>query len=138
MPSRRQEKIARVIKEAISDIISNRLSDPRIEGFISVTGVDTSPDLKNATVYISVLASDEKAEARTFEAIIHAKGFIQTEVGRRMTTKYYPKLTIELDTKLKKTMETLKLIDQANEELNDKDDLADDQIYMDTDNGEIS
>lgn len=137
MPSRRQEKIARVIKEAVSDIIRNRLSDPRIEGFISVTEVDTSADLKNATVYISIMAADDKIAARTFEAIIHAKGFIQTEVGRRMTTKYYPKLTINEDKKVKKTLETLRLIDQANQQMHDSDELSGDQLNMENDNGEI-
>lgn len=134
MPSRRQEKIARVIKEAASDIISNRLSDPRIEGLVSITEVDTSPDLKNATIYLSILAVDDKIAERTFEAITHARGFIQTEIGRRMTTKYYPKLTIRHDTKVKKTLETLKLIDQATEEFSENP--PPDQTDIETDNGE--
>ena len=135
MPSRRQEKIARVIKEAASEIISNRLSDPRIEGLVSITEVDTSPDLRNATIYLSILAPDEKIAARTFEAITHAKGYIQTEIGRRMTTRYYPKLTILQDKKVKKTLETLKLIDQAAQEYSDNGN-PDDQIDIDTENGE--
>ena len=121
MPSRRQEKVCRVIKEGVSDIIRKKLNDPRIEGLVSVTEVDVSPDLKNADVYFSILAPDKKIAERTLEAINHAKGYIQTEVGRRMTTKYYPKLTIREDTKLKKTLETLKLIDEAAKELHEKD-----------------
>ena len=121
MPSRRQEKICRVIKEAVSDIIQNRLSDPRIEGFVTVTEVDVSPDLKNADVFLSIMASEPKIAARTFTAITHATGHIQTEVGRRMTTKFFPKLTFKEDTKVKKTLETLKLIDEAAKEFHEKD-----------------
>lgn len=121
MPSRRQKKICRVIKEAASDIIQHRLNDPRIEGIISVTNVDVSPDLKNASLYLSVMAVDEDVAKKTIKAISRAAGYIQTEVGRRMTTRFYPKLTIYEDTKMKKTLETMKLIDEATKELDEID-----------------
>ncbi len=54
MATRRQEKVARVVKEAVSDAIAHRLSDPRIEGFVSVTRVEMSPDLRNANVFLSI------------------------------------------------------------------------------------
>ena len=136
LPSRRQEKVARVIKEAVSDIVRNQLNDPRIEGLVSVTEVDISPDLKTADVFLSVLASSETAARKTFSAISHATGYIQTEVGSRMTSKYFPRLNFCEDKKVKKTLETLKLIDQAAEELREKDAQRRDQEEFENSNGD--
>jgi ribosome-binding factor A len=73
MPTRRQEKVARVVKEAVSDAISNHLNDPRITGFVSVTRVEMSPDLRNADVYLSVFAEAQSAKNKSFIAIDHAR-----------------------------------------------------------------
>lgn len=116
MPSRRQQKLARAIRESVSSTIRNRLSDPRITGLISVTEVDVSPDIKNATVYLSILTPEEKHSRQTFEAICHAIGPIQFQLGRDLTGKYCPHLRFEMDTKMKKTLETLRLIEQAEHE----------------------
>ena len=128
--------MARVIKEAVSDIVRNQLNDPRIEGLVSVTEVDISPDLKTADVFLSVLASSETAARKTFSAISHATGYIQTEVGSRMTSKYFPRLNFCEDKKVKKTLETLKLIDQAAEELREKDAQRRDQEEFENSNGD--
>lgn len=116
MASRRQQKLARVIRESVSSTIRNRLSDPRITGLVSITDVDISPDIKNATVYLSILAPEDKQNRQTFEAICHAIGPIQFQLGRDLTGKYCPRLRFELDTKMKKTIETLRLIEQAQSE----------------------
>ena len=57
MPTRRQEKVARVIREVVSDAIANHLSDPRITGFVSVTRVEVMADMRSADVYLSIFAS---------------------------------------------------------------------------------
>ena len=116
MASRRQEKIARVIKESVSNTIANRLNDPRIEGFVTVTDVDVSPDLRNAEVGLSIMAPKESTIKRTFEAIEHARSHIQLLLGERMTSKYCPRLHFHEDKKLKKTMETLNLIESVSQE----------------------
>ena len=116
-PSRRQQKIARVIKESVSQTIQRRLSDPRITGLISVTDVEISPDAMNATVYLSILApGDENAPAKTFRAISHAAGHIQAQLGRDLSARTCPHLRFEQDDKVKKTLETLRLIEQAQHE----------------------
>jgi ribosome-binding factor A len=112
-PSRRQEKVARVIRESVSDTIANRLNDPRIKGLVSVTEVDVSPDLKNADVGLSIMGCDERHHEQTFRAIQHAGRHIQARLGKSLTSKFCPKLRFHLDTKLHKTLETLRLIDMA-------------------------
>jgi ribosome-binding factor A len=117
MATRRQEKVARVVKEGVSNAISHHLSDPRIEGFVSVTRVEMATDLRNADVYISIFGKDESAQNKTFAAIIHAKSRIQSLVAGRLQSKFCPVLHFYRDEKFKKALETMKLIDQAVSEL---------------------
>jgi len=80
MVTRRQEKVARVVKEAVSDAISNHLNDPRIEGLISVTKVEMAADLRHADVYVSIFGKDEAAQNKTFTAIRHARSRIRSVI----------------------------------------------------------
>jgi ribosome-binding factor A len=116
MATRRQEKVARVVREAVSDAISFHLNDPRIEGFVSVTRVEMTPDLRNADVYLSVFGKDQAGQNKTFSAILHAKSRIQSFVADRLQSKFCPVLRIFKDEKFKKTLETLKLIDEASDQ----------------------
>jgi len=130
MVSRRQEKVASVIKESVSDIICNRLSDPRIQGIVSVTSVDISPDMRNAEVFLSIMAKNESERRLTFSGIQHAGKHIQSLVGHRMTSKYCPVLHFREDTKLHGTLETLKIIEDMSAEFKNKDkqDLEDNSL----------
>ena len=121
MATRRQEKVARVVKEAVSDAVAHHLSDPRIEGFVSVTRVDMTADLRNADVYISIFGGNEVAQNKTFTAIEHAKSHIQSLLAGRVQSKFCPVLHFYRDEKIKKTLEIMKLIDQAVGELEDDD-----------------
>jgi ribosome-binding factor A len=121
MATRRQEKVARVVKEAVSDAIANHLSDPRIEGFVSVTKVDIAADLRSADVYISIFGKNEAGQNKTFAAITHARSRIQSLLAGRLQSKFCPVLSFYRDEKFKKTLEIMKLIDQAASELKNKD-----------------
>ena len=81
-PTRRQEKVARIVKEVVSEAVLSHLSDPRITGFVSVTRVEMAPDLRSAEVYLSILAETEAAKNKTFAAITHAGKRIQALLGR--------------------------------------------------------
>ena len=113
MATRRQEKVARVVKETVSDVVSHHLSDPRIEGFVSITRVEMAADLRNADVYFSIFGKDQAGQNKTFAAITHAKSKIQAMLAEEMHSKFCPVLHFYMDDKFKKTLETLKLIDQA-------------------------
>ena len=106
-----------MVKEGVSDAIAHHLSDPRIEGFVSVTRVDMAADLRNADVYVSIFGKDEAAQNKTLAAIIHAKSRIQSLVAGRLQSKFCPVLHFYRDEKFKKALETMKLIDQAVSEL---------------------
>lgn len=116
MPTRRQEKVARVVKEVVSDAIANHLSDPRIEGLVTVTRVEPSPDLRTAEVYLSVLASSDAVRNKTFAAINHAAKRIQSLLGPALSSKFCPVLRFHRDEQFHKTLETMRLIEEvANE-----------------------
>ena len=113
MTTRRQEKVVRVIKEAVSDAIANHLNDPRIEAFVSVTRVEVSADLRMANVYLSLFGAEEASQKRTFAAITHARSRIQSHLGHVMQSKFCPVLHFFKDEQFKKTLETLRLIDET-------------------------
>ncbi|MHC4572779.1 MAG: 30S ribosome-binding factor RbfA [Planctomycetota bacterium] len=127
MSTRRQEKVARIVKEVVSDAITNHLNDPRIEGFVSVTRVEMSADLRCADVYLSIFErnpvseKDEKSDARggtaghnkTFIAITHARRRIQSLLADKLRSKFCPVLRFHTDEKFKKTLEIMKLIEQT-------------------------
>ncbi|HLB75269.1 MAG TPA: 30S ribosome-binding factor RbfA [Sedimentisphaerales bacterium] len=121
MASRRQERVARVIKEVVSNAIARHLSDPRIDGFVSITHVDMSPDLRNAEVYLSIFGKDASAQNKTFLAIDHAKARIQSMVAGKLQSRFCPVLRFHKDEQFKKTLEIMRLIDQAADEYKDKD-----------------
>jgi len=108
--------MARVIKEAVSDIVNNHMQDPRIEGFISVTEVKLEPDLKRAEVFLSIMAENPAKQRLTFTAIEHAAGRIQALLGDYVKARFCPHLYFHEDDRLKKTMETLRLIDEVSKE----------------------
>ncbi len=113
MATRRQEKVARVVREAVSDAIANHLNDPRIEGLVSVTKVEMAADLRHADVYISIFGKDEAAQNRTFTTIVRAKSRIQLLLAGKLYSKFCPVLCFHKDEKFKKTLETMKLIEKA-------------------------
>jgi len=117
MTTRRQEKVARVIKEIVSDIISNHLNDPRIEGFISVTKVEITADLRIANVHLSIFGKTEASHKKTFNAIGHAKGRIQSLLANKIKSRFCPALCFRMDEEFKKTLETMSIIDKVAGEL---------------------
>ena len=105
--------IGRVIRDTVSDVIQNRLSDPRIQGMISVTRVETAGDLRRAKVHLSIMGVNENQQELSLRGIRHAGGRIQRHLAKRLTIRTCPTLIFHLDDSLKKGYEITKLIDQA-------------------------
>ena len=90
MPGRRPERLGEQIREEVSQIILGELSDPRI-GFVTVTDVEVSSDLRNARIYVSILGSDDEI-ARSLGALRAASGFIRWHLGRALNLRHLPDL----------------------------------------------
>ncbi len=128
MSTRRQEKIAQVVKQAVSRAIQQDLNDPRIEGIVSVTAVEMASDLRSAEIYLSVLGRSPGAENATYVAIQGARRRIQGVVAKAVKSKFCPVIQLHKDEKFKKTLETMNLIDRAaseyrHDDLSDEDDV---------------
>jgi len=91
-------RVGEQIKKELSVIIQSELKDPRI-GFITVTGVEVTNDLSQASVYLSVLGSDEQKEA-TLKALANGTGFIRSELGKRIRLRHTPQLLFKFDSSI--------------------------------------
>jgi ribosome-binding factor A len=103
----------RRVNEALREVLSEGiagLKDPRI-GFVTVTGVDTSPDLRQATVYVSVLGVEAKQRA-TLAGLQSAHGVLQSRVNRELRLKRTPQLTFEYDPTIERGVRLSRLIDE--------------------------
>ena len=83
------------MKKELGEIIGRKIKDPRI-GFVTVTDVQVTGDLQQATVYISVLGDEEQRE-NTLNGLAKAKGFIRSEIGQRIRLRKTPEITFEFD-----------------------------------------
>ena len=108
MASRRVDRVSRLLKQAISSVLINELSDPRM-GFVTVVKVEPSRDLKSAKVYVSVLG-EEAVCTRTMRAITHAAGFIRRTVGRQVVLRNVPALKFVRDDSVKRSVHISRLI----------------------------
>jgi ribosome-binding factor A len=98
------------MREVLSDAIATDLKDPRI-GFITVTGVKTSPDMRHARVFVSVLGDDDVRSA-SIEGLRSAHGFLQRVVAAELKLKHTPTLVFEYDETVDRGMRISRLLDQ--------------------------
>lgn len=91
----RSTKVGEQMKKELGDIITRKLKDPRV-GFVTVTDVEVTGDLSMATVYITVLG-DQEQQANTLKGLEKAKGFIRSEIGKRIRLRIVPEITFAMD-----------------------------------------
>jgi len=109
MSDGRMRRVDEAVRAVLSDAIAKDLLDPRV-GFVTVTAVKTSPDLRHARVYVSVLGDDE-TRAETLEGLRSAHGFLQGRVATELSLKHTPALTFEYDESIDRGMRISRLID---------------------------
>jgi ribosome-binding factor A len=109
MSAGRMRRVDEAVRAVLSDAISSDLKDPRV-GFVTVTGVKTSPDLRHARVYVSVLG-DEHARAATL-GLRSAHGYLQRRVASELTLKHTPALTFDYDESVDRGMRISQLLDR--------------------------
>jgi ribosome-binding factor A len=109
MTSDRMRRVDEAMREVLSDALSH-LKDPRV-GFVTVTDVKTSPDLRHARVYVSVLA-DEQARAATLAGLESAHGFLQGRVAAELRLKRTPTLSFVDDDTARRASRLEQLLDE--------------------------
>jgi len=113
MAATRKQRLAETLRAELYEVIRRELRDPRLtEGLLSITDVDVSPDLKYATVYVSVLG-DQHAKEDALKALRGAAGVLRAELGRRKAFKSVPDLQFRYDESIERGARVFSLIEQA-------------------------
>ena len=110
----RVEKVQELMKQEVSDIIFNELKDPRI-GFVTVTSVTCTEDLREAKIYVSVMG-DEKKARDTLNGLNSSLGFVRREIGKRIRLRFTPEINFALDTSLNYSDHIQRLLNEIHEE----------------------
>lgn len=92
--TRRSARVDELLRERVAEIV-REIRDPRV-GFVTIMGVSTSPDLRHARVYVSVLGDDEE-RAETLQALQNASGWVQGRVAEQIRLRYHPRIEFVLD-----------------------------------------
>ncbi len=110
MSDGRMRRVDEAVRAVLSDAIAKDLSDPRI-GFVTVTAVKTSPDLRHARVYVSVLGPEGQRD-ESLQALQAAHGFLQGRLASQLTLKHTPLLTFHFDPTTDRAMRITQLLEE--------------------------
>ena len=110
MAGARMRRVNEAVKEVLSSQLALGLKDPRI-GFVTVTGVDTSPDLRAARVYVSILGTEEERDA-ALAGLTSSRGFLQGRIGDELRMKRTPTLSFHYDETVERADRMTRLIDE--------------------------
>ena len=108
MESARTHRVGELIKEELSEMIKRQLKDPRI-GLVTITGVEVSPDLRHADVYIDVLGNKKQRET-TLEGLRRSSGYLRKELSKKLRLKHFPELKFEFDPSIEAGLRIEKII----------------------------
>ena len=111
MTSRRVQKAAAAIREVVSMAILADLKDPRVAG-VTVTYVEVSPDMREARIHVSIMG-DEAAQRLCLKGLESSAGFLQQKVGKRIDTRYTPRIRFEIDEGVKKSIAIAKVLEDV-------------------------
>lgn len=128
MPGFRRKRVGDQLRTIVSDLLTRRLQDPRLEG-VRIVDVRVSPDLRNATLFFSVYPADDQRRESARTALEHATGFIRREMGRGLRLKVIPALRFVPDL----APEHADHIERLLQEIGPIDDQEDPELTTDTD-----
>ena len=113
--NRRLERINSLIREELSELLRRNVKDPRLGSFVTITGVDTSSDMKHATVYVSYFGNTEERQG-TVKTLTAAAGFFHHELVKRLDMRHVPDLHFQWDDSIERGDRLLRLIDEVSSE----------------------
>lgn len=109
----RPERLAEAIKKEVSELLREELKDPRI-GFVSITSVEVSKDLRYANIYASIFGEPDQQKI-SMKALQKAQGFIRGELGKRIRLRYTPEITFKLDQSISQGSRIIALMEKVKE-----------------------
>ena len=112
--TRRTDRVAETIRRLISEVVHNQLKDPRAAGFITITKVEVTPDLRLAKIFYSVLGND-KQKKRITGGLKSAKNFIRRYIADKLKMRYAPDILFKMDEALAHRERIDKILDTIHE-----------------------
>ena len=109
--SRRADRVAAAIREEVAGFLNEGVKDPRITGFVTVTGVDVTPDLRQARVYVSVMGS-ETDRASTFEGLASLASHLRPKLARALRLRFAPEIEFRPDASIERAARIDTLLSQ--------------------------
>jgi ribosome-binding factor A len=110
--TRRAERVSNLIRREISELLQKQVNDPRLSGFISVTNVSTSPDLKQTKILVSFLG-DKTQKSEILKGFKAATGYFRRELANSLKLRIIPELSFELDDSIERGSKVIQLINQV-------------------------
>ncbi|MFC1950108.1 30S ribosome-binding factor RbfA [Chloroflexota bacterium] len=107
----RIERVNSLIRQEISELLQCQVKDPRLDNFVAVTEVSTSPDLKYAKIFVSRMGSEEEKQ-ETLRVLVAASGFFRKELAKRLRLRRIPELNFQWDDSIERGEGLLQLIDE--------------------------
>ncbi len=112
MVSMRASRVAEQMKKEIASIIEHQVKDPRI-GFVTITKVEVTNDLRHAKVFVSSLGTEEERK-KSMEGLEKAKGFIRSEVAKRINLRYAPEILLRVDDSIEHGVKISRILSEIN------------------------
>ena len=109
MDNRRILRLNQLLRDELADLLRRETEDPELQGLISITEVDTSPDLKLAKVYFSTLGDDEHT-AKVYRHLKKASRFFRREIAKRLNLRHTPELDFQLDPSIARGARIMELL----------------------------
>ncbi|MFC2059093.1 30S ribosome-binding factor RbfA [Chloroflexota bacterium] len=110
--TRRRERVNELIRKEVSDLLRREVKDPRLKGFITITEVSVSPDLRHAKVFVSVMGTEEECQ-QALGGLAAASGFMRRQLGGRLSLRYTPELVFERDQSIEHGSHLLELMKEV-------------------------
>jgi len=120
MPTQRQQRLNKIFREELSDLLLRHLKDPRLGNLITITEVRVAPDLSQAIVFVSPLGDDARRQ-ESLQALISASGYIRRELGHRLRLRRIPEFDFRLDDSQQTGDHLLDLLDKVSRDRHEEE-----------------
>lgn len=117
--------MAEAVRVEVASFLTDSAKDPRIVGLVTVTGVDVTPDLRHARVFVSIMGTDEEKKA-TLEGLDSLAGHLRSQVGRALRLRVAPEIAFKLDETVARAARIESLLAQVREEMESRNRSDDD------------
>jgi ribosome-binding factor A len=109
--NRRADRVAAAIREQVATFLTEGVKDPRIVGFVTVTGVDVTNDLRHAKVYVSIMGTDEERQ-RTFEGLESVAAHVRARLAKSLRLRFAPEIVFRNDPSIERAARIETLLNQ--------------------------